>query len=282
MPWTGAVFCVGAVAIAGLPPLNGFASEFLILLAALSGIVAGDAKTAAGLIGVVGGLALIAALAAACFTKAFGLTFLGEPRAEAAARAHDPGLAMRLPMLLLAAACVVITPLVIAALPPVVELVSGGSATAVGAAMTSATSVLWSVALMGGGLSLLIALLSGLRRRLLAGRRVEERCTWDCGYARPSARMQYGAASFSQPLTDLFAPALQSHHHLMTPTGLFPLVAVSDSETPDVCMARFYSPLFSAIGRGMAALRWLQQGRVHLYVLYIALTLLVLLVWKLG
>jgi len=69
---------------------------------------------------------------------------------------------------------------------------------------------------------------------------------------------------------------------LAAPQGLFPRDAALATDTPDVARAYLYAPMFTGLARGLAALRWLQHGRVHLYVLYIALTLLVLLVWKLG
>jgi len=285
MPWTGLSFLIGAVAISGLPPLNGFVSEFLIYLGAFRGALSADTTAAVPLFGVVAGLALIGGLAAACFTKAFGIAFLGEPRSAPAWRAHEPGLAMRLPMLLLAASCVAIgclAPLVIGMLAPVVERVSGLSPETVRGVVVSATGPLSFVALAALGILLLTALLAGLRQRLLSGRRVEETCTWDCGYARPSPRMQYTASSFTQPLTELFGLVLQSRRALVLPRGLFPRHASLTTETPDVCAQRLYAPVFTAIGRGLSALRWLQHGQVHLYVLYIALTLLVLLVWKLG
>jgi len=126
------------------------------------------------------------------------------------------------------------------------------------------------------------ALLAGWRRWLLAGRRVEASVTWDCGYAQPVARMQYTAASFTQPLTELFGMLLQTRRHMAPPAGLFPHDASLVTETPDVWTAYVYRPLFRGIGRGLASLRWLQHGRLNLYVLYVAVTLLVLLIWKLG
>jgi formate hydrogenlyase subunit 3/multisubunit Na+/H+ antiporter MnhD subunit len=285
MPWTAGTFLVGAVAISGLPPLNGFVSEFLIYLGALRGFVSADATAAVPLLCVLVGLALIGGLAAACFTKAFGIVFLGEPRSEDAARAHEVGLVMRLPMLLLAASCVVIgclAPLAGDVLRPVVEGVSGLAPETVRGVVASATQPLSFVGLAAVGVLLLTALLAALRWRLLLGRRVEATCTWDCGYAQPSPRMQYTASSFAQPLTGLFGLLLHSRQQLVPPVGLFPSHASLSTETPDVCARGLYGPVFTAIGRGLSALRWLQQGQVHLYVLYIALTLVALLVWKLG
>jgi hydrogenase-4 component B len=285
MPWTAGTFLVGAVAISGLPPLNGFVSEFLIYLGAVRGFVSADTTAAVPLLGVLAGLALIGGLAAACFTKAFGIVFLGQPRTEDAAHAHEPGLAMRAPMLLLAASCIVIgslAPVAGEALRPVVEVVSGLAPETVGGVVASATRSLSFVGLAALAVLLLTALLAGLRLRILSGRRVEEGCTWDCGYARPSARMQYTGSSFAQPLTGLFALLLRSRQQLVLPEGLFPSRASLSTETPDVFTRGLYVPVFTAIARRLSALRWLQHGRVHLYVLYIALTLVALLIWKLG
>src|SRR5206468_1801263 len=97
MPWTGIAFLTGAVAVAGLPPLNGFASEFLIYLGAFEGATSlGNAGAVPALV-VIAGLAMIGGLAAACFTKAFGVAFLREPRSEHAAHAREVGPARRLP-----------------------------------------------------------------------------------------------------------------------------------------------------------------------------------------
>ena len=103
MPWTAATFLIGAVAISGLPPLNGFVSEFLIFFGAFKGGISTAGEIAVPLLALIAGLALIGGLAVACFTKAFGIVFLGEPRSEHVAHAHEAGWTMRLPMLVLAA-----------------------------------------------------------------------------------------------------------------------------------------------------------------------------------
>ena len=108
MPWTAATFLIGAVAISGLPPLNGFVSEFLIFLGAFKGGISTTGAIAVPLLALIAGLALIGGLAVACFTKAFGIVFLGEPRSEHVSHAHEAGWTMRLPMLVLAAGCVLI------------------------------------------------------------------------------------------------------------------------------------------------------------------------------
>jgi NADH:ubiquinone oxidoreductase subunit 5 (subunit L)/multisubunit Na+/H+ antiporter MnhA subunit len=285
MPWTGLSFLIGAVAISGLPPLNGFVSELLIYVGAFQGVTTLEHAAAVPALAVIAGLALIGGLAAACFAKAFGIVFLGEPRSDHAAHAHEAGLAMRLPMILLAGSCVLIgicAPVVVMTLTSTVMSATGLPREIVHSHLLHTADSFRFVMLTAVGLILLIAGLTGLRRWLLAGRSVAESVTWDCGYARPTPRMQYTASSFAQPLTSVFHLLLRTRsHHAMLP-GLFPRAASLATETEDLSHARLYQPLFVSIGRSLSALRWVQHGQVHLYVLYIVLTLLGLLVWKLG
>ena len=128
----------------------------------------------------------------------------------------------------------------------------------------------------------LIVLLMCVRRRLLAGRRVERTVTWDCGYAAPTPRMQYTASSFARPLAQLFRLFLQPRDEIHPPRGLFPKHASLHTHTPDLFRRYVYEPLFLGIAWLASKLHWLQEGRIQIYVLYIAMTILVLLIWKLG
>jgi len=110
---------------------------------------------------------------------------------------------------------------------------------------------------------------------------VSEAVTWDCGYAAPTARMQYTASSFADPITRLFRVFLRTRRRFAPPTGLFPSSSSFSSETPDVYRERMYRPVFSAAERVLARFRWLQHGRLNLYILCIVLALLGLLGWKL-
>lgn len=285
MPRTGLMFLVGAVAICGLPPLNGFVSEFLIYLGAYRGALAPVLGGVVPLLGVIVALALIGGLAGACFTKAFGIVFLGEPRSVVAAQAHEAGLAMRLPMVVLAAACVIVglaAPLVVGQLGGVVASVSGLPAETVRDNLAGANGPLVLIVAAAGILLALVAALTLLRRWLLAGREVGATVTWDCGYAEPVASMQYTSSSFAQPLTEMFHFALRTHEKLSPPTEIFPRAASLATDTPDACRESVFAPVFAGVARALAPLRWLQHGRLQLYVLYIALTLLALLVWRMG
>jgi hypothetical protein len=185
----------------------------------------------------------------------------------------------------LAAACGVVAlaaPLVLRAVGTAVGQMAGAAARTSGQpAFADAIGVLAWTAGAAAALLLLAGLIAAVRRRLLAGRTAEA-ATWDCGYAAPSPRMQYTATSFAEPLTELFGAVLHARRRLALPQGLFPRAALLETDTPDRCTEQGYAPLFAAIASGLGALRWLQHGRVQLYVLYVALTLVVLLVWKLG
>jgi formate hydrogenlyase subunit 3/multisubunit Na+/H+ antiporter MnhD subunit len=282
MPWTGATVLVGALTLCGLPPLGGFVSELLIFLGALRAASGLGAETAVPALVVIAGLALTGGLAAACMTGAFGVAFLGQARSDAAARAHDAGPAMRLPLCVLAAACVLLAllgPWIVGALAPVLAVTTGLAADVVRGELTAASAPLRSIVGACLAIFLVAAGLAALRLRLLAGRPVAAAATWGCGYAAPSTRMQYTASSFVQPLTEVFGTVLGTRRRVSPPTGLFPQRAALATETPDPWRDRVYAPLFAGVARGAATLHWLQHGRLQLYVLYIAVTLLVLLVW---
>lgn len=194
-------------------------------------------------------------------------------------------MAVRLSLLLLAASCVLIglcAPWVVEALAPALTNATGLPADSVNTSLMAVRGAFSATVLASLVLLVLLALLALLRQRLLARRSVEEHVTWDCGYARPTSRMQYTASSFAQPLTSLFRFLLRTRFAYAVIPGLFPRAASLATETEDLARARLYQPLFVSIGRSLSSLRWVQHGQVHLYVLYIALTLLVLLVWKLG
>jgi formate hydrogenlyase subunit 3/multisubunit Na+/H+ antiporter MnhD subunit len=290
MPVTGAAFFLGVCAICGLPPLNGFVSELLIYLAALSGLT--DTARASGVqwallcVLVLGGLALIGGLAVVTFTKAFGFVFLGAPRSEAAESGHEVGIRMRGAMAFLAGGCV------LAALAaPFWPLVLGSTVTALtplswqgltGAAADRAALPLTVVCASCVAVWALVGLLALFRRWLLAGRAVTAGPTWDCGYAAPHARMQYSGSSYIDPVLAVFRTMLRPQIRLQPPAGLFPAEARFQSDVPDVFRDRLFRPVFWSVMWAASKLRWLQQGRIQLYVLYIAVTVLSLLIWKLG
>lgn len=278
MPWTGAAFVAGAAAICGLPPFNGFASEFLIYVGSFRSILGPGGVALGGTVAVVA-LALIGGLAVVCFARAFGIVFLGEPRGPAADAAQEVGATMRWPMGILAALCLAIgifAGAVVRFMAPALAMLVGPDGAQ---AIAGASRGLLPVALAGLLLLLIVGVLVGVRRKLLPRQAGRETGTWGCGYAAPAARMQYTGTGFAQPLTHGARTLLRPREVQVSPQGIYPAAASFRSETSDAAQQRVFAPLFRRTVAGLGALRRLQQGRVQWYVLYIVVALLVVLGW---
>jgi len=277
MPRTALFFLGGAVAISGLPPLNGFVSEWLIYL----GLFHSLAAPTLGLRLVVLAapvLALIGALALACFVKVIGITFLGTPRTPAAAAAHEAPPSMRWPMAILLAACLLIgfwPPLVVPLLGRAV--VDWQPATAPAIPLADPVAPVTAIAITALMLVGLLALNAGFLRRKAAGAAAAAP-TWGCGYPLPTTRMQYTSSSFAQMLTGLFDWGLRPDRHGDEVQGSFPAPVRFSSHTPDTVLDRMLLPFCSLAARLCTWLRGrLQHGITGLYLLYVALTLCLLL-----
>jgi hydrogenase-4 component B len=229
-------------------------------------------------------LGLIGGLAIACFTKVFGIVFLGEPRSPKAEQAHEADALMTVPMLVLASLCGLIaltSPMILGVFNGILPGLTHLSAAACSLRLDRAAHTLQGFLVAAAALIVITAVLVWVRRRLLSDRPQTVVVTWDCGYVTPSARMQYTSSSFAQPLVDLFAHVLRTHKHLEAPVGHFPSIALIRTHTADIFRRLLFDPLFAAVRRALIAGHFLQHGRVHLYVLYIALTLLILFAVKL-
>lgn len=276
-PWTAALFLCGAVAICGLPPFNGFISEWLIYQGSFRALI--DSRLSLSLaILVAPVLALIGGLALACFVKVFGIVFLGAPRSPAAVGCHDASRSMRGAMLVLLGACLAIGLLPWLVAPLLNNAVRAWEPLSDGGAISgSMTSLLW-ISILGTLLILLGGMLTWWlhrRNRLAEG----QQPTWGCGYPRPSARMQYTASSFADGLVKLFRCGLWTQEHGDKALGLFPTQAKFASHTPDAVLDRLLLPLFNALAVAATWLRtWLQNGVTSLYLLYVVLTLGALLI----
>jgi hydrogenase-4 component B len=281
MPLTAVSFCVGAVAICGLPPLNGFVSEFLIYLGLFRTLGDGPGPSVLGAAFAAPALALIGALAAACFVKVFGAVFLGVGRSEDARAAHEAGPAMTGPMAVLVAGCFLIglAPGLIAPVlergtadwAPELRPMTPGLIALAPLAWVSAMGALLLVGTLLGGL----LLWARLRHTLVA-----TGATWGCGYAAPSSRMQYTSSSFAQILVGLFGWALRPRWHQPEDLPLFPVKTRFHSEVPDPVLDEAVLPTLR-LGAWLATrLRVFQQGSVQTYLLYIFAALVALLLWR--
>ena len=290
MPWTAACFLVGSIAIAGLPPLNGFVSEWLTFQALLQNLTV--ARPALNLVFALAlaGLALTAGLAAACFVKAFGISFLALPRSEAARDAHEAPPMMRTAMVALALACAALgigATLVVPVLAAVAGQLMGGVAVpiAVFGGVTvqvsgdfASVSTFTVAAALGAALLLLVA---GLRLAGAPGRRrVSE--TWGCGRMLQTARMEYTATAFSSPFKRIFnffyRPRKRLDLDLHPESRFFVRSIAYESPTRSIFDDWLYAPLMVALRRTTGTARALQSGSANLYLAYILAALVAMLV----
>jgi len=291
MPATALFFLIGAVAISGLPPLNGFVSEWLTYQALLAGF--GSTQSLTRLMFPIAGslLALTAALAAACFVKAFGIPFLALPRSEEAGKAVESGLAMRLGMGLLAAACFVLG-LGAAWIVPVFDSITMA---AVGV-RTSGTLVARGIALQVGGphggtvstagIALVFVLIGGAAALAVGFRlrraRVTVGPTWDCGLPGLTAENEFTATAFSKPLRLIFAafyrPRREIHPEFEV-SAYYPNAIRFESEIQPTFEKLVYGPLKDWVFVVARRMRAIQAGSIHAYLAYIFVTLIALLLF---
>jgi formate hydrogenlyase subunit 3/multisubunit Na+/H+ antiporter MnhD subunit len=290
LPWTAVCFLIGSLAIAGLPPLNGFVSEWLLFQSLLPGIGSPVPLVAPLLTLAVGVLALTGGLAAAGFVKAFGITFLAIPRSPAAEHAHEAPLSMCLGMGILAVACagfglaaVVVLPALAGALAapaglpaPPAGFSAGLSLSMPGgfARMSPALVTLGLLVTIGGawlGLRVL-----GARRPL----RVSD--TWGCGRVVQTPRMEYTSTAFAEPLRRVFAELYRPTQDLSIdfhPESRYFVQSIEyRSEIVPWFERYLYAPLLARVRRWGTQARAIQSGSAHAYLTYLVIALVGLLV----
>ena len=298
MPWTAALFLAGAVAICGLPPLNGFVSELLVYLGLFRTVgLPGEPVSAAVVAAPV--LAMIGALALACFVKVYGIAFLGSSRrpdsGPLSGGVRESPVSMLAPMSVLALCCALIGcvpalvgPLLDAAIGSVVAIgyVVGGAAGAVNTAAVSPATLgelpriadlapLRPIGLVSGILLVTIVCLAAFQ--WLRSRRVRRVPTWDCGYAAPGPRMQYTASSFARTITAMFAWALRPRESVPRIEGAFPAPSRLESHVDDAVLDGLILPAARGTARLFGWFRRFQRGLAQQYILYILVILVLLL-----
>lgn len=277
MPWTATLFAIGAVAVSALPPLNGFVSEWLVYLGLFGAVTS---HTTAGwvampaiiMLGVTGALAL------AAFVKAAASIFLGAPRTPLARHAHEAGPWMRGPMVVVALGCLTLGLAPALVWPVIARAVGtwhGAWADRTAAAPLADLGVV--PALLAGVLLLGVSTLAWRATR----RGLPRRLTWDCGYADPTARMQYTSGSFAAIAAGWFGWILRPERTLRRPRGVFPVEASRMERVPETVLERGLEPLARVIMQISLAVRRLQHGRLQFYIAYVVvglagLTMLVL------
>jgi hydrogenase-4 component B len=292
MPQTAFCFLVGAVAISALPPLNGFVSEWLTYQSLLQGF--GTTDSLLRLMFPIGGalLALTSALAAACFVKAFGITFLAQPRSEAAAKAHEASPTMLLGQGVLVAACVFLglcPTLFLKVLDPLTQQLTGLQ---ISQQLTMANGIVLSGVNQGGGtVSTLGIALFGvgllaipLLLWLVFGLKTKTRIapTWDCGLQGLTPRMEYTATGFSKPIRMIFKALFRPRREVQRDYDFSPYFTTTlrfEAHVEEVFETRIYRPLHRWVLWASRRMRALQAGSLQAYLIYIFITLLLLLIF---
>jgi hydrogenase-4 component B len=264
MPWTAALLAVGSAGIAVLPPLNGFVSEWLLYLG-LFDAAGGPPAIAAAILPATIALCLSGALALAAFVKASALVLLGAPRSRAASGLHECGWWMRGPMVALAGTCLFTATAPTLVWPLVAQAVGAWRPAWNGAALPASVAALGRIQL--GLIVALVAAAAALRLRVGANG-LRRALTWDCGYAAPTARMQYTGGSFAAITSGWFRRVVRSSRIRRRPRGPFPARADHEERVADPVYDGVLEPAAGAILRASSLARRLQHGHLPDYVLY--------------
>jgi hydrogenase-4 component B len=289
MPVTSACFLVGAAAISGLPPLNGFASEWMLFQSLMAAVKIPYSFAVAMMAVAVGMLALTAGLAAACFVKAFGISFLAMPRSRAAEEAREVSRSMRSAMVMLAVLCILlgIVPFWIA---PFLARTLTGLPGLDASAVTYHLGLLMTVPAQSSRISptflaLLMAAAVGAIpiafRVFRVNRKVRVAESWGCGRVVQTPRMEYTSAAFAEPLRRVFAalyrPTKDVTIDFHPESKYFVHSILYRSAVRSWFEEIFYDPLVRRVQQIGSSGRWIQSGSVHWYIGYIFLALLALL-----
>ena len=273
---TGITFLIGSVAISGLPPFNGFVSEFFIYLGSFRGVALNQTALVMSVLAIII-LAVIGGLALATFSKVMGVIFQGEPRTAAATAVDERGGTMLPPLVVLAAACgfIGLFPrfFIIMTLKAVDALGLGYGRIALEPFLQITTNISLAAALFLASLVLIVAL------RMLAykGKTITRSGTWGCGFTQPTVKMQYTGYSYAASNLEIFKPVAPLHEDHPAVTGRFPDKTHYDSQIKDIAELHMGTAIVRPILWLFDKLRWIQHGDIHLYIGYILLAIVVLL-----
>jgi len=281
MPYTAAFFLIGSVAITGLPPLNGFISEFLIYLGMLHNFEIKSPVVLIISVLAIASLAFVGTMALLCFTKAFSVVFLGNPRSEEAESVKEEVS----PIMLIPMGILALFTFLIGLFPqyalflvknPVYTIISmKETVKALDCHVASLLAMTGKAGLCFIGLFLLIY---ALRTLLLKNKNVCSYKTWDCGYQTGNNRMQYTASSYASPFLSFLKPFFVKEFDTKKPKGLFPKEAHFELHIHDIFEFYLINPVINANKKFLEQFYWIQSGSTQQYILYGLVFLIIALV----
>ncbi len=281
MPLNSMFFLVGSVAICAFPLFNGFISEIMIYLSALSVIQSKSPLSFAVAIMSISSLAFTGAIAMICFSKIFGIMFLGEPRESLPEDIGDPSKPMLLAESVLALICLAIglvPQMLIYFVQPVVQIfLSDNTYTDFGIYFKFMNKI----SLFFLVFCAIFALLFFVRAIFLRGKKVSSYKTWGCGYQSSSAKIQYTGSSYSDFFMRITKPFIKIDEKQYYPRGLFPKKGNYHSVFKDMVDYYVVYPLVKLVRRTLDLFGWIQSGNTQRYILYGLVFLVLAIIWVL-
>jgi NADH:ubiquinone oxidoreductase subunit 5 (subunit L)/multisubunit Na+/H+ antiporter MnhA subunit len=273
MPKTAILFLTGAIAIGGIPPLNGFISEFLIYCGILKGINSVGIALVTLMVLTFAGMSLIGGISILTFTKTFGTIFLGTPRQKLK---HDP---VEVPLLMLIPQYIIIVVMLLIAFLPgyFVNLIGSilnynifPNIGYVSVDLTSYLEILRSISLASVIFIFLLGLMFTVRWILMKGKENQHASTWGCGYLAPNERMQYTGKSFSKSFGKLlnFMLIEKKGYMEIKESETFPVSRKYRSFYLDFFESRIIDPVIQLINRFINLFQFIQNGKIQAYVIY--------------
>ncbi|MBW1940715.1 MAG: hydrogenase [Deltaproteobacteria bacterium] len=273
---TGITFLIGSLAISGLPPFNGFVSEFFIYVGSFKGV--GLDKTAFILshLAIIS-LAVIGGLALACFTKVLGVVFQGEPRSALPENPDEKEPMMLGPMVVLAGACALI-----GVFPKFFFIMAFKAFSSLGLGYDDIPlepffQMTGNITLSAAIFMIIFLLILALRFFLYKDKTITHSGTWGCGFTQPTARMQYTGSSYAASIIDFFKPVAPLTEDHPGVHGVFPKKTHYHSHVSDIAEVHMGTIIVKPVLAIFDKLRWIQHGDIHLYIGYILLAIVVLL-----
>jgi formate hydrogenlyase subunit 3/multisubunit Na+/H+ antiporter MnhD subunit len=282
LPVTSSLFLLGSIAICGLPLFNGFISEFAIYLGMAKGFAIDNLTiNIAAVIGI-SGLALIGIMAVLCFTKVFGICFLGTPRTAYNENFSEKSFSFISPMLLLSVLIILIGMMPGIVLPLLNSVMNQFVRINLTTEFNSIVSLYRSISLSLLLFASIVLLFLLLRHLLLRNRNVVKFKTWDCGYQAASSRIQYTGSSYAQPFLQLIAELVPQKFIVEKEPVLFPKEASFESHSHDFSERFLIQPIIKLLDKFLNYFSWIQSGQMQQYIIYGLIFLFSILIWIWG
>jgi formate hydrogenlyase subunit 3/multisubunit Na+/H+ antiporter MnhD subunit len=271
MPHTAILFLFAAIAICGLPPLNGFASEFLIYSGLYNWLYSANLISLIAIVFAVGGLVFIGGLALLCFTKAFSIVFLGNQREKSRNDISETGFWQLFPMYMTLSLMIIIglfPSVFINALQRPVNLFTHDTVFNLNLIKVGAIDSLQTISWLFAGLIVLVLAILGLRKYVNKEKSIETGPTWGCGYINSSSKMQYTAGSYVRSYSKIAKPILDIEKNEVEVNNVFPHKKYYKTDPYDKIERVFIDFPLKLINKITDLFIFLQNGRLQTYILY--------------